>query len=217
MLFTYSGVRPLPYAPDVPEWKVPRSHIVLDHESKGYPGLVTIVGGKLTTYRQLAEDAVDVAVRKLGRGKSKPVSKFQPFPGAHTNDWNNFRAVLAARGLVEADSLDRLLALYGTRAEQVLGLIEAEPELAERFDPDSPAVAAELVFAVDREFAQTLADIYARRILLAFEPQHGRNSVPRAVAILAERFGWDAARQQAEIAGYEAWLDHLRVPAAQLA
>ncbi|MFM6975062.1 MAG: FAD-dependent oxidoreductase [Agromyces sp.] len=214
VLFTYSGVRPLPYAPNIPEWKVPRSHIVLDHESRGFAGLLTIFGGKRTTYRQLAEDAVDLAVRKLGRGARKPVSKFSPFPGADTNDWVNFTATLAERGLVEAETLHRLVDLYGTRAEQVLALVSAEPQLGERFDPESPAIAAELVFAFEREFAESLTDVYARRILLAFQPGHGLASVPRAIEILAERFGWDATRRTFEAETYDRWLDHLRVPAA---
>ena len=60
VIYTYSGVRPLPYAPGVSEWKIPRSHIVLDHADTGYPALFSVVGGKLTTYRQLAEDATDI-------------------------------------------------------------------------------------------------------------------------------------------------------------
>lgn len=213
VLYTYSGVRPLPYAPDIPEWKVPRSHIVRDHVKDGRPGLLSIVGGKLTTYRQLAEDAVDKAVKILNAGLKHPVSKFQPFPGARAADMVEFEAGVLATTLVRRDTAERLWALYGTRAERVLDLVRARPELAERFDPESPAIAAELVFAVRNEFAETITDVFARRLLLAFEPTHGIRGVERAADILADTEGWDAARRDAEIAGYRRWLDHLRVPA----
>lgn len=213
ILFTYSGVRPLPYTPGLSEWKIPRSHIVHDHTKTGHPGLHSIVGGKLTTYRQLAEDAVDLAVKQLGRGAKKPVSKFQKFPGARTEDLQKFATDLRAAGTVKPDTAERLFALYGTRASEIVALINEDASLGERFDPNSAAVAAELIFAVSNEFAQTFADIMARRILLAFEPGHGLAASKRAIQILAEHFGWDAKRQRAELEGYELWLDHLRVPA----
>lgn len=212
ILFTYSGVRPLPYVPGVPEWKIPRSHIVLDHAKKGQPGLLSIVGGKLTTYRQLAEDATDDVMRLLGR-KGGTVSKEVPFPGARAADLEAFRADFLASAPVDADTAERLLDLYGVRAERVLDLVRREPELAERFDPQSPAIAAELVLAVEEEFAVTLADVFARRVLLAFEPGHGRAGVERAALIIGDRLGWDTAEREAQIAEYERWLDHLRVPA----
>ena len=212
VLYTYSGVRPLPYAPGVSEWKIPRSHIVLDHTSTGYPGLLSIVGGKLTTYRQLAEDATDDVVKILGRGAKHPVSKHAPFPGADTPDLAQFEREFMKNTLVEQDTLARLFALYGVRAQQVLNLVQSQPELAERFDPRSAAIAAELIFAVESEFAETLTDVFARRILLAFEPGHGLEGVPRAAQILGKHLGWNAKTRQAQEQGYKLWLDHLRVP-----
>jgi len=216
ILFTYSGVRPLPYVPGVPEWKIPRSHIVFDHAKKGMPGLLSIVGGKLTTYRQLAEDAVDDVMRILGR-RGRTVSKETPFPGARAADLAAFRARFVHEAPVERDTAERLLALYGVRAERVTDLVRREPALAERFDPRSPAIAAELILAVEDEFAVTLADVFARRILLAFEPGHGREGVERAADILAAHLGWSAEERAWQLADYERWLDHLRVPAASAA
>jgi glycerol-3-phosphate dehydrogenase len=214
IIYTYSGVRPLPYNPGLSEWKVPRSHIVLDHAKTGHPGLHSIVGGKLTTYRQLAEDSVDLLVKQLGKGAKKPVSKKSMFPGAQTTDLAAFEAEFKKNGVLDADTSTRLLALYGTRAASILELVKADAELGERFDPASGAIAAELIFAVDQEFAETLADVFARRILLAFEPGHGLAGVPRAAEILGKHLSWNKARQASEIAEYKKWLDHLRVPAA---
>ena len=213
VLYTYSGVRPLPYNPGVSEWKIPRSHIVLDHAKTGYRGLLSIVGGKLTTYRQLAEDATDVVVAQLKRGARKTVSKDAQFPGARTSDMVAFAANFIATAGVDRDTAARLVGLYGTRAEDVVALVKRNPKLAERFDPNSAAIAAELVFAVKNEYAETLTDVFARRILLAFEPGHGLKSLDRAAQILGAELGWTAKQRKANEADYRAWLDHLRVPA----
>lgn len=216
VLYTYSGVRPLPFNPGVSEWKIPRSHIVLDHAKTGYRGLLSIVGGKLTTYRQLAEDATDVVVKQLKRGAVKPVSKDAPFPGARSTDMTtfakNFVANSSAQAAVKSDTAERLVAMYGTRAEQIVELVQNDPKLGERFDPKSAAIAAELVFAVTDEYAETLTDVFARRILLAFEPGHGLEGVSRASQILGDRLGWSVKERKANEAEYRAWLDHLRVP-----
>ncbi|MEY2945696.1 MAG: hypothetical protein RL243_448, partial [Actinomycetota bacterium] len=212
VLYTYSGVRPLPYNPGVSEWKIPRSHIVLDHAKTGFPGLHSIVGGKLTTYRQLAEDSVDLVVKQLGKGAKNPVSRNQMFPGARTSDFKAFEAAFNSEKLVSSETAKRLLALYGTRAADILDLVKATPDLGELFDPASSAIAAELIFAVDKEFAETLADVFSRRILLAYEPGHGLAGVARAAQILGAHLGWNQEQQDREIAEYNFWLDHLRIP-----
>ena len=212
VLYTYSGVRPLPFNPGVSEWKIPRSHIVLDHAKTGYTGLLSIVGGKLTTYRQLAQDATDVVVKQLKRGARKSVSKDAPFPGARSTDMATFATSFVQTTVVERDSAQRLVELYGTRAEMIVELVARNPKLGERFDPKSAAIAAELVFAVTNEYAETLTDVFARRILLAFEPGHGLEGVTRASNILGEQLGWTAKQRKANEAEYLQWLDHLRIP-----
>ena len=211
VLYTFSGVRPLPYAPDKSESAVPRTHILHEH-GEGLKGVVTVVGGKLTTYRQLAQDAVDDAFRRLGRTAPKCATRNLPFPGAIA-DPAPLRAELVAAG-VSGRTADRLLSLYGRRAVDVLASAEGDAELLEVFDEGTGAIGAELLFAVRREFAVTLADVLARRLLLAFEPGHALGSVDRAVALLGDRLGWDEARRTAEVEGYRTWLDHLRVPTA---
>jgi glycerol-3-phosphate dehydrogenase len=212
VLYTYSGVRPLPHAPGVPEWKIPRSHIVLDHTKSGYPGLLSIVGGKLTTYRQLAEDATDVVVKKLGRGARRPVSKNSPFPGARTEDFAGFVKNFEANKLLQRDTTMRLLEMYGVRAQNILDMVRESPDLGERFDPDSAAIAAELIFSLEKEFAVTLSDVFARRTMLAFEPSHGLRGLSRAAEIVGSHQSWTQVTQREQMDDYILWLDHLRVP-----
>ncbi len=209
VLFTYSGVRPLPYAPGVEEWEIPRSHVLHDH-APDLPNLVSVVGGKLTTYRQLAEDAVDDVFKRLGRKAVKCVTANLPLPGA-AGDLEEIRRSLVGQGLSPLTA-DRLVALYGSRAVDVLAEGLGEPALLEVLHPATGAIGAELVFAVRHELARSLTDVLARRVLLAFEPGHGLEVVDAAVDILGDRLGWEPDRRKAEVAEYEEWLDHLAVP-----
>jgi glycerol-3-phosphate dehydrogenase len=181
------------------------------HEHEGsVNGLITIVGGKLTTHRQLAEDAVDLAFKRLGRTAPKCVTKYLPFPGA-VGDLAAVRRQLLGAGLPPT-SADRLVGVYGGRALDVVALAAEDPDLLAVVHEPTGAIGAELVFAVRVEFARTLADVLARRTLLAFEPGHALESVDKIAAVLGDRVGWDENRREAEIAGYKRWLDHLAVP-----
>ena len=209
VLFTYSGVRPLPYAPGVEERKIPRSHVLHDH-APDLPGLVSVVGGKLTTYRQLAQDAVDDVFKRLGRKSPRCVTASLPLPGA-VGDLGDARRFLVASGLTERTA-DRLIALYGGRSLDVLAEAQHDDQLLEVLHEGTGAIGAELLFAVRREFARTLTDVLARRVLLAFEPGHGLEVAERAARMLGERLGWDADQQAAELAEYHDWLTRLAVP-----
>ena len=209
VLYTFSGVRPLPYAPGVVEAKIPRSHVLHDH-APDLPGLVTVVGGKLTTFRQLAEDAVDDAFRRLGRGSPPCMTAKMPFPGAKF-DAVETRGQLMNGGLSQR-SADRLMVMYGGRSLDVVAEARNGADLLKIVHVASGAIGAELVFAMRHEFAVTLADVLARRLLLAFEPGHGLQEAGAMAGLIGARFGWDARRQAAEIEGYRAWLSHLAVP-----
>ena len=211
VLYTFSGVRPLPYAPGVVEARIPRSHVLHDH-APSLPGLVTVVGGKLTTFRQLAEDAVDDAFRRLGRPVPPCTTAKLPFPGA-VFDAGETRRHLTGLGLSQR-SADRLIGLYGSRSRAVADEAKADPDLLKVVHEPTGAIAAELVFAMRHEFAASLADVLARRLLLAFEPGHALDEVQTMASLIGTRFGWDVGRQAAEVTGYQAWLSHLAVPEA---
>ena len=211
VLYTLSGVRPLPYQPGVPESKVTRSHVLHDHRDSGLPGLVSVVGGKLTTYRQLAEDAVDDVLRRLGRPVTPCRTRDRVLLGASGYDGERLLRQLVARGAPAAVAA-RLAATYGVVAREVWSLAELDPALAEVVHLPSGLIAAELVHAVARERAQTLSDVLARRVLLAFEPGHGVDALGIIVDIVGGRLGWNAERRAAEVQAYLDWLGHLAVP-----
>ncbi len=211
VLYTFSGVRPLPYVPDKAESSVPRSHVLHDHSGTGLPGLVTVVGGKLTTYRQLAEDAVNDAFRRLHRRAPRCPTRNRMFIGAQFVDLTALKAAVAARTGLPAAQVKRLVDLYGSRVFAVWQLAEQRPELNTVVHP-SGVLAAELVFAVDTDLARSLTDVLARRVMIAFEPGHGLDSIDGLAAVLGEHLGWDSTMISAQIDEYRQWLDKLAVP-----
>jgi glycerol-3-phosphate dehydrogenase len=211
VLYTFSGVRPLPYVPDKAESSVPRSHVLHDHAADGLPGLVTIVGGKLTTYRQLAEDTIDDAFARLGRKAPAVPTKKRRYPGAQFVDLDTLKTSVAGRTGLPADQVTRLVDLYGSRAFAVWQLVEQRPELNRVVHP-SGVLAAELVFAVEEDLARSLTDVLARRVLLAFEPGHALDEIDDIAKTLADHLDWDDDQVRAQIAEYHGWLDKLKVP-----
>lgn len=207
--YTQSGVRPLPWQPDGATGAITRRHIVRDHgANKGPRGLLSIVGGKLTTYRELAEIATDAAFRLLDRTPPAPRTAEEPLPGARGSD-----PASALAGLSEPTA-SRLRSVYGTRAIDVLALTDAEPSLFTPFDPVSGAIAAEIVWAIRREGARTLADILLRRTMVGLNPDAGLGAIAAAAEVARATLGWDAARADAEGAAYRKTVERLR-PGAQ--
>ncbi len=211
VLFTYSGVRPLPYAPEQSEWKIPRGHIIHDHAPE-IRGLLSIVGGKLTTYRSLAEETVDKVFRLLGRKPPRCVTQHLPFPGARVADLERFREDFAVTSGLARPIVDRLVDVYGSRAVDVWHVGIDSPELLEPFDEGTGAIGAELVFAFEREFARTLTDALMRRTMVGLSPGLGLGSVERAAGILAQHLGWDASRVADEVEAYRRYVRRFGVP-----
>ena len=211
VLFTYSGVRPLPYVPDKSESSVPRSHVIVDHAPE-IRNLLSIVGGKLTTYRSLAEETVDKVFRLLGRKPVRCVTRDLPLPGARIADLTRLREDLAATSGMPLSTVDRLVEVYGSRAIEVWQIGADAPELLEPFDENTGAIGAELILAFRDEFARTLTDALVRRTMVGMSAGQGLGSLDRAAKILAEHLGWDSDRTDREIADYRRYIRRFEVP-----
>jgi glycerol-3-phosphate dehydrogenase len=177
--------------------------------------MVTVVGGKLTTYRQLAEEAVDDTFARLGRPAPPCTTTKLPLPGA-IGDLATARSTVLALGVSERTA-DRLVDRYGTRAAAVVRAAGDDPTWLSVLHEPTGAIAVEMLVAVREEFAITLTDVLARRTLLAFEPGHGFDVVDRAAEILGAELGWDQDRQAHEIAEYRTWVSRLANPASATA
>lgn len=204
--FTYAGLRALVRKTGVPEGKVPREHELVDHaRADGVAGIVSILGGKLTGYRAIAEEAVDLVTRRLAR-KARCETALRPLPGAVPD-----RDALVARLDAEArslglarDQLERLVRIYGARAARLLARVARDRRLAERLAPGSAAARVEAYHAALDEDAATLADLLLRRTALGLEPDRGLGVAAGAADALAQALGWDRARGEAELESYRA-------------
>jgi glycerol-3-phosphate dehydrogenase len=197
VLYTYAGARPLPRA-EGSEGSITRRHMVHDHAPE-IEGLLSIIGGKLTTFRQLAEETVEAVFGKLGRDAPKCGTAQLPLPGGVVADWPAFRERFLDAGSVPRPVAERLLRIYGARAEDVLAV---GGELLEVIDKSTGAIAAEVVHAFRSELASTLADALARRTMVTLGPSAGVGPDEAAARVAEQYLGWDSERARAEVNAY---------------
>lgn len=210
--FTYSGVRPLPYTPKGSTAAITRRHQVVEHKELNFP-MYSIVGGKLTTYRSLAQEACDIFVRRLGLGKLPCRTARVPLPGYSLLHEPRFTQIFAERHNLSPLTARHLTRTYGAFAEDIALLIRDEAELGRPLCEQSGAIAAEAVYCSQREFVHHLSDFMLRRSLIGWQPDQGRAALAPALDWMARTLGWDAARSQQERENYLRRLEDFQVPA----
>jgi glycerol-3-phosphate dehydrogenase len=201
VLSAWAGLRPLA-APlgDGNLGSASREHSIVREPS----GLVTVTGGKLTTYRSMAADVVDRVQRELGVTVTHAGTDVEPLPGGSLNaralDTERDRAV-AATG--DESVAHRLVGAHGDRWHDVWSLAEQRAELGERIAAPLPYLAAEIVYAVQREMAWTIGDLLIRRTHVAFETRDNGLAASRVVSELAgAALGWSDAERARQLAAY---------------
>lgn len=199
VLWTYSGVRPLPHEPDVPEGKVTRKHVF--HRDPDLRNLISVVGGKLTTNRALAEQATDQAFDTLGRKAPRCHTDSEPLPGGRAGDWERYADGFRSYSGLPEPVADHLLGVYGVRASEVLDYADGDERLRATL-PGTPVLAAEVTFAVRVEMAATLSDIYLRRTMLGVRGDLGLGTLDAATEVARDRLGWDERRVAGDAAEY---------------
>ena len=205
ILGTFAGLRPLlkPVGEHGATSALSRDHAVIP----GPPGLTTIVGGKYTTYRLMAADAVDAASADLGSVAASSTADL-PLIGAARWDATRGRAgeIATRTGLTEA-AVVNLLKRHGDRVDDVLGLAANNSALGRPLAGAPQYLAAELVHAVEAEGAQTLADVLVRRTHLSIElPDGGIGIAPQAAELVAASLGWNEATAASEVERYRAFV-----------
>lgn len=204
--YTYSGVRPLPYHEAGPESAITRRHIITENHEIG-AGLLSIVGGKLTTYRELAEQAVDRVAKRLGTNLPACRTHDSPLPGASGID--EARDALTSLGMLGGDGVERLLSVYGGRAADIAGLARSDAAQQRLIDGDRRILAAEITFVAQQEMPHTLADIVYRRTMLGLTADQGRSLYTEIAGIAAAALGWDERRKTQEIDALRQYSDSL--------
>lgn len=218
VLSAWSGIRPLAMDPNAKNTEsISRDHVV----TEDYPGLVTITGGKWTTYRSMAEDAVNAAIRS---GNLKPASECLTLNvqliGADGWDPASF-TVLAQQyvrmkrthagkivpGVMDTCVAKHLSHAYGNRAERVAAIAQNE-NLGKRLAHGYPFLEAEVAYCARHEYCESAVDFIARRCRLAFlDTDAAHQALPQVIRILAAEHKWDKRRQKQELESGKEFLE----------
>ncbi|WP_026328462.1 glycerol-3-phosphate dehydrogenase/oxidase [Streptomyces sulphureus] len=197
----YAGLRPLLAGESDATSKLSREHTVVHP----VPGLVVIAGGKYTTYRVMAKDAVDEAVRGLDEKVGPCVTEEVQLVGAegYPARWNA-RARLAAGAGLHVARVEHLLGRYGTLAQEVLELVARDPALGEPLPAADDYLKAEVVYACTHEGARHVEDVLTRRTRISIETfDRGARSARECADLMATVLGWDGDQIAREVEHYE--------------
>ena len=203
VLAAFAGLRPLVAEEAVRASRVSREHRIFVSPS----GLISVGGGKYTTYRSMAAEIADLVVRRLGRGQVDCRTDHLPLPGGHTGDFDAYvqdrLAALCGRSGLSPRVMEHLLGIYGSRIDQVLELGRREPGLLQPVSPGSALLRVQVAYAADFELARTLEDVLRRRSNLALEEGRGLAEAEAVAELLGDRLQVPAPRRQE-------WLRHYR-------
>jgi len=204
--YAYAGVRPLPRRDEGPESAITRRHIIVRHRKEAR-GLISIIGGKLTTYRNLAEQAVDRSVRLVGRPAGPCGTRDAPLPGCA--GLRSAREALTSMPHLPAACIERLLSIYGSRAPAVATL--AGNGAPDGFiDEARTVLAAEITHALRNEFAVTLTDIVHRRTMVGLAADLGAALAGDMATLAADEAGWDRRERARQLDALEHYNRRLR-------
>jgi glycerol-3-phosphate dehydrogenase len=198
----YAGLRPLLAGESEQTSQLSREHAV----ARPLPGLVSIAGGKYTTYRVMAKDAIDAARPDLGQSLPPSVTEHVPLVGAEGYHAliNQVDALAAEHGL-PVWRMQRLLDRYGSLVDEVMELAESDPTLLEPLQGAGEYLRAEAKYAATHEAAVHLDDVLARRTRISIEtPHRGTESAQQAAELVSDVLGWDDARTANEVEVYQA-------------
>jgi glycerol-3-phosphate dehydrogenase len=165
--------------------------------------MVIIVGGKLTTFRRMAQDTVDVLAKRDGMPLARPTEKL-PLSGAI--NWKRTKVKLGQRCIqlgLDAEIEKSLAFNYGGHALEILDLVEKRPELGARLIADLPFIRAEVIYACREEMAIHLNDTLARRMRIELEDhERGAGIVSVVAGLMAEELGWEPTETHDQIDQY---------------
>jgi glycerol-3-phosphate dehydrogenase len=196
----YAGLRPLLHGESEATSTLSREHSV----SQPVPGLVTVAGGKYTTYRVMAADAVDMASYGLDQRVPRSCTDVTPLVGAvgYRAAWNRRRRMAAESGLHIA-RIEHLLQRYGTMTDELLDMVAADPRLGEPLDGADDYLNVEIVYAASHEGALHLDDVLTRRTHISIETfDRGVAAAEPVAHLMAEVMGWDDETIKREVEHY---------------
>lgn len=199
VLSAFAGLRPLAWAEEGHASSVSREDKIL---VKG--NIVTIVGGKLTTYHSMARKAMEAILNLLGKKRLEDIP--DRLPGTPDKPWNIFLndetpRWIASYGL-QQDQAEHLALLYGQRAGGILSLARENPRFLQRLCSSRPEISAQVAYAVQKEKALHLEDVLLRRLEIGYSPEGRGEAAEKASRLMAELMNWDEKVRQAELDRY---------------
>jgi glycerol-3-phosphate dehydrogenase len=211
----FAGLRPLvANKKSIETTKLSREHTV----DRPIPGFVSLAGGKYTTYRVMAKDAVDMATNDIEKLTSESITNKLPIIGAD-GYWALAQQVesLAVKYNLKQETITHLLNRYGSDISDIIELIEDDRKLAAPISRNLPYLKAEIVYAVAAEGALSVSDVLERRTRIWFEaPNFGVDLASAIADLIAPYLGWKAAQKKASIVHYQALVEAAKESAAKL-
>lgn len=197
VISTWAGLRPLIHVEAASESDVPREHKIFKDGR-----MITVAGGKLTTYRRMAAEVVDEAADTAGLRCAGSSTGSALLPGARglSEDFDRAAQEIAEDASIPLDCAKRLANVYGSRAKDVVAYCEADTRMKEKVSPDRDVMYAEIAHAVERELSLSIEDVLVRRTSIALTARdQGLGAVERVASIMGARLGWTSQQAQASI------------------
>ncbi|MGD2168211.1 MAG: glycerol-3-phosphate dehydrogenase C-terminal domain-containing protein, partial [Gammaproteobacteria bacterium] len=201
--YGYAGVRPLPFQNEGTPGSITRRHHI--HAHTRAQGMFSIIGGKLTTHRSLAEDVLHRIRKRLPASRRGSDTASRRFPGMlDANERGELEAELTA--VFNAELARRLLQIYGAGAADILALAGESRELAMVLGPQSQVLVAEIAFAIDSQWARSITDVLQRRCMAGLAADRGLRDAEYAARWLVRLGRVDRHAALAQLIDYRAWL-----------
>jgi glycerol-3-phosphate dehydrogenase len=203
--YTFAGLRALAGSPDGSTSNVTRGHRLIDHEkTDGLVGAMSVVGGKLTGYRAVAEETTDVISSKLNVSKPCITAK-TPLPGAPSLSAKE-QALISKESGLPGETISHLHKIYGSQLKQVIEFSERDPRGKQQLCPHSGDIIAQIWHAVETEQACTPADFLLRRSFTGMASCLGLDAVETVVKEMGKVLGWNESEQKRQADEYRSYI-----------
>jgi len=196
--YAYAGLRSLALKPGKSASDTSRSHALIDHSKRdNLDGLVTILGGKITAYREVAKDGADLACRKLGN-RARCTTGEKGLPGAPAPGPAEIAGLAEKTGL-PGDTLAHLARTYGSRTGEVLALAGGDKAGLRPLSAGGPDIVAQVWHAVKNEICMTVSDFMLRRSAVGLRKDLGTDAVPAVAAEMQKLLGWSDGEKERQV------------------
>ncbi len=200
VVYAYAGLRPLLAKAGVDSYKLSRRSEIIDHTVGDGVPMLSVIGGKWTTSRALAQRCVDLVARRSGISTRPCDTATARLPGAASGRTDSMAASIASRyPNVAIDGIESAVRNFGSRATRVLDLAANTPGLAEPVGEQRPNTLAEICFSARYEMALSLEDVLFRRTGIGTLGTPGRAAVERVALVMARELGWSDAETREQL------------------